>query len=963
MTHTRQNMIRLVPNCGIQYLQLQDFSLKDLLAHQFSARVKVAPEGSLSVIAPLAPRARSSASVTDEFSDDQLDLEGAPKLKSRLADMSVLGQLLAASPDGVWLPVPYDAGGLWVTVFLALQDGKDQRVSVCLAVETTLDCDGCPEGLAADELGERVPDPCGPVFWGTDAARQSIRAITSGLKSPGSRQAMDAAQLAIAGLASYLNQHGMARLHFDARPEERLAVGVDVIVDLGNSRTCVLLVEQREGGRRESLQLVYPDDPLNAVKCPFLTQSAFVEHEILPRAVEGIFSFRFLSIIKMGQPALDALLRSKRDVRPLGISTPKRYLWEDKERVAWEWRCANREDEQQMSPRIHGDVLRRMSPRNPLTKAPEIAGVPAQPDYPRAACMVWSMVEILEQAFRQVNSPEWRRAAANAPLAERRRQIRNLVITYPVGFHSVELENLDKAASRAARLWSEFRSAPEAFCSGVDHITVDRDFGMRPPVVQLVCDEAVAIQVCWLYGESMHRFQADPDLLIGALGRRRKDVDTLRMASLDIGGGTIDLAISDYTVNGNMRAAVAFQCKTLFHDGISRAGDDVVRGILEEVVFPAIIRQCKITVQRWNEVFASTSTPNDEVRELRQRLVREVWMPVAMHCLSTFEASEGAPVRFEIGHACNNLSILDALQTRVSGGNAPRMQFRDVIIEADKKVMRGIVRNTIGKTIFQCADIIDQFDCDLMVVGGRPSSNPAIRDQIYASMAVPPGQVFFLSELAADDWYPFADGNGRIGDAKTCGVVGGWLAFAARHGMGQFMLNIDDDAESAREHAEAALIIGYLKDANPANPAAFTNDSRINFDSDAKGLAVMPLQPLTIASRRVDDPLAEARPIYRLSLKKQHIDALQQQLGLMKEVRVKFERTAPPPREDVQLGDRIMPSPRFDRISIPVGGIEGTVPPDHQAEDCFELRPRTLLDNEGYWIDTGIFRSVDKGDA
>ena len=83
----------------------------------------------------------------------------------------------------------------------------------------------------------------------------------------------------------------------------------------------------------------------------------------------------------------------------------------------------------------------------------------------------------------------------------------------------------------------------------------------------------------------------------------------------------------------------------------------------------------------------------------------------------------------------------------------------------------------------------------------------------------------------------------------------------------------------------------------------------------------------------------------------------------MKEVRVKFERTAPPPREDVQLGDRIMPSPRFDRISIPVGGIEGTVPPDHQAEDCFELRPRTLLDNEGYWIDTGIFRSVDKGDA
>jgi hypothetical protein len=274
--------------------------------------------------------------------------------------------------------------------------------------------------------------------------------------------------------------------------------------------------------------------------------------------------------------------------------------------------------------------------------------------------------------------------------------------------------------------------------------------------------------------------------------------------------------------------------------------------------------------------------------------------------------------------------------------------------------MRSIVRNSIGKTLNQCADIVDQFECDLLVVGGRPSSNPAIRDQIYASMAVPPGQVFFLSEQAVDDWYPFADGTGRIGDAKTCGVVGGWLAFAARHGMGQFMITILDKPEPMP-------IIGYLKDANPSKLPTFSDKERLDLSAGSLGIPIMPMQPLTIACRRVDHPQAEARPIYRLSLKRQYMEALHKAPGFQREISVKFELLEPEPPLSRALGDRLEPPTLADVIQLREGGITGMIPRPRQdggvdevdAEGCMELTPRTMLENEGYWIDTGIFRPVD----
>ena len=967
-------MILLVPNTGIQYAPLPDLELRDLVGHEFTARRGVR----FSAFVPYVPgrRAEESVDFEERSFEEAASAESSAGFRTRSMRLTALRRLLERSPKGLWLPLPFEGGAFWVSVHLREVSGK---VQVTLAVDTTLESDGNPDGPSMDELGRRVPSPCAPAFWRRPCIERMVEGLVERVLQPAgaeqrAREVVEL-QFVIAGLADLLRTRGLA-VYLESRPEVRSDVVVDMVMDLGNSRTCVLLKERIERGRCQRLSLSYPDQPRTSDASPFPTQIAFDEHEIVPHDNDGTVSFRCLSIAKIGHGAVNTMenATSRFDPRPLGISTPKRYLWEDYDGVSWRWSCANRWDAQGESPAIHGDILRRMDPRR-IFREPDIHGL-AAPNHPRVACMVWAIVELLEQSFRQVNSPEWRQTHLRPPLSDRRRLIRNLVVTYPAGLHSVELRNFERAAKYACRLWSEFRTSPDAFCSG-GTVADDTLHGTPCPSVQMICDEGMAIQLCWLYGESVHRFASDAQRLVNALGRPRspraedgttedkKPVPTLRLASIDIGGGTVDLAIADYrVVDGvhELHAQVGFECDQRFHDSISRAGDDIIRGILEERVFPAILQQAGVPTEAWNRFFATAEPPDDEIRKLRRRLVRPIWMPVAMRCLAALESRSVERAIVKIGDVATESGILSEFQDALERACGRRLKVRleDVAVEITRQQMRGIVRGTIGRTIDQCADIISQFDCDLLVVGGRPSSNPDVIDQIYASMAVPPGQVVFLSETAVDDWYPFANGSGRIGDAKTCGVVGGSFAFEGRYGQGRFVVRF-------LERPEPTPIIGWLRDLGLGGAPVIPANQVVRFDGDDPDIRFMPMNPLVIACRRVDHPEAEARPIYQVRLNRQLREQLHRSPTLQGAVRVRLELAEESfaERERTSEGALTVGIPaRRDRLVLRPGSVQGEIilvgrTGPIPAEDCLELRACTLIESEGYWIDTGVFRQIE----
>lgn len=73
------------------------------------------------------------------------------------------------------------------------------------------------------------------------------------------------------------------------------------------------------------------------------------------------------------------------------------------------------------------------------------------------------------------------------------------------------------------------------------------------------------------------------------MGRKRgADAPSLRIANVDIGGGTIDLSITTFAVTGDEATAARIKPHMAFRDGFNIAGDDVIREIVEQHVLPCI---------------------------------------------------------------------------------------------------------------------------------------------------------------------------------------------------------------------------------------------------------------------------------------------------------------------------------------------------------------------------------------
>ena len=668
------------------------------------------------------------------------------------------------------------------------------------------------------------------------------------------------------------------------------------------------------------------------------------------------------------------------------MTSPKRYLWEASEQVRWTWRLANETDERNGDHvAIHGDILRHMNPPRPLEQPLE-PRLPVQPNHPRQAAAVWSIVELLEQAFRQVNSPGWRRADQLGPAAPLRREIANVVLMYPAGMHSEEVRNYLRAAERAAYLWSSFRSSPAEFALG-ERGEPDPQRRVPNPKLHVVCDEGLAIQACWIYGEIVHRYSnrvadfikamkpQDGRAMAERLLRERRQQaplpagepaagPSLRVASLDVGGGTIDIAIADYAHDGTVDNAIGLTCRRVFHDGISRAGDEIVRTLLEGEIFPQIVKRANLDRLLWADYFTSE---NPERVVLRRQLVRNVWMPLAKACLESIERDG------QFDSSIGEVPGVDASKLEEFGRSLiGNMSLQDVKIKVDRPTLTKVVRSAIGRTIQDCCDIISQYECDALIVGGRPTSNPVVRKVIENGMPVPPGQIVFLSEWSVGDWYPFVESARRVGDAKTCGVVGASIAFRALYGRSRFRLRAE-----TRNGPDPIMGIPLYDRRDQAATAAlgFDQSQEIALTDETRRRARIrtPIQlganeGMVIALRRIASERAEAAPIYLLRLKSRYREKLQASPVAQGQVELVLERK--------QCGALVPESDLGMQILMPMGVVpdvldsvqidgelhlpgQQTVP----ASEALELVLRTMLDGEGYWIDTGRFRalSLDEG--
>jgi hypothetical protein len=325
---------------------------------------------------------------------------------------------------------------------------------------------------------------------------------------------------------------------------------------------------------------------------------------------------------------------------------------------------------------------------------------------------------------------------------------------------------------------------------------------MVPPEPKVVAnlDEATATQLVFLYTEAAQRLKGDPGsffTLTGSVRTGYGNTPSLRVASIDIGGGTTDLMICTYLADRGEH----IQPKQNFREGFRIAGDEVLQEVIQTIVLPQIedtllqagARDAKAMLR---EILGGDRGAQSELeRHLRRQFVSQLLEPIG---LAINQAYEQVParnaqeiLRSSIGDLLQGRNVSAAAKyVEQQAARAGALQFRisDVEITAMARRMDAVVQAALGPIIADMCEVVYSFGCDWLLLSGRPSRLRAVTDMVLAKMPVPPHRVIGLHRYAAGSWYPFRDASGRVDDPKTTAAVGAMLCAMAEGRLEGFLM-------------------------------------------------------------------------------------------------------------------------------------------------------------------------------
>ena len=809
-------------------------------------------------------------------------------------------------------------------------------------------------------------------------------------------------------LANYLTWLDVVRLALGElavqviNPERDTPVDVDFILDIGNSRTTGILVEtlpQRPTNLNDSylLELRDLDQPQHIYADPFETRVEFVDavfgnDALSRRSGRQTPAFAWPSAVRIGPEAARLATQAICAEGSTGMSSPKRYLWDER---PWQqtWRFNTGGKTEPMVSR--GLFARQLNPQgtplacfeDPLFKrSAALKKQQAEPIFEslftRSSLMMFMMGEILTQALITINSPaiRSRRELPNVP-----RRLRRLIFTVPTAMPVAEKRIFRRWVLWAVRVIWEGLGWTEWFVPGnLRNAPATNDY-RRSPQVRCDWDEASCSQLVYLYNELSVKQHGDAHHLFRLLGKPRAVCNNhpcVRVASIDIGGGTTDLSITTYELASSEGETARIVPHTAFRDGFNIAGDEVLREVVNRHVIPAV-RQA-LTAQGLAEPTALLAQLfgrdaigiSQEDRNTRMRLVRQIAVPVALGLLATCESTEDRGMVqtcslrdfFQTGaHTtdadnadvtdaaeqpfvparrapCPQQAILDAVarMVRRHAPQIPDFNILDVPITIQPAAVDKTIRETLGPTLSALCELVHLYDCDVLLLTGRPSAWRGVVAQVLAKLPVPPDRILPMRQYHVGSWYPFADVLGRIADAKTTVVVGAILCALAEGHLEGF--SFDSGAlqltSTARYIGEldinsklSAPKVWFAVDVNSREETELTH--RVSFNG-----------PLTIGYRQL---AVERWPTTRYHLLTFATEAARAaasgKLPYTVELRLSVEG---------QWDDDPRPEDRDRRTEgeFTIDSVTNARGDSVNVRDL-EVRLQTLQLDEGYWLDTG----------
>ena len=734
-----------------------------------------------------------------------------------------------------------------------------------------------------------------------------------------------------------------------------VSIDVDLILDVGNSRTVGILVESIKTGQPfeftdavplEIRDMTYPDrtysDPFDMrvafVKATLGDESAFIMSGN-PKA------FAWPSLVRIGHEASRLAVLSTADNSNSIMSSPKRYLW-DQEKRAFPWTYISKKDEHFAKPALYGiaelftedgkllEKERAKADEDPELKKPYPA---MNPYFSRSSLMTFALSEIFMQAITYVNSFRFRKRQGQENLP---RKLKRIVLTCPTAMLQTEQIILrDHARDALSALKSYFGTTfiDEKLVIIPDADDIRRDADKRE---EWNYDEATCNQLAFVYGEIKDRFMNNANLYIKTVGKIRSDVQyssqpSVTIASVDIGGGTSDLMIAAYQANPTANISVLTP-EPMFWEGFNLAGDDILKRVIERIVLPTIKKVAekqgsKNNVNVMNFLFGpylGKTTARDKL--MKKQFAMQIALPIGFDVLQHAAEERQQEVRsfdsFFINYPRPNNQLIQYINNEFRNDGATDFDLEKITWELDNEGTNKVVKDVVEKMIGDLCGIIGQFSCDYVLLSGRPSMLPVVRDLFLKYLPVTPDRIIQLGRYRIGTWYPFAEGTGVIKDPKTCVAVGATVALMAGSLRRLDNFTIDTSLLKSKFNSTADYIGEY--DPNRARLKEIFLDP----DCDNKNIPFFGHMILGMRQMPSDDWIST--PMYKL-VYASHEAA--KQLKDREPLTFDLERD---PRDK----ERLKPIRNvMDKEGKKVPATE------------LKLTLQTLADEHGYWLDTGIF--------
>jgi hypothetical protein len=761
------------------------------------------------------------------------------------------------------------------------------------------------------------------------------------------------------------------------------AIDVDLVIDIGNSNTCVLLFENPNDEKfnfNKVKQLVLRDlsDPHKSNNSFFSTRLIFKDLEFGNSAVElsSNNKFQWPSVVRIGDEAQrlingTAVEFSLNRESQFYHSSPKRYLW-DLETSKMDWEFQPMEMNHPPKRVFKHGISEQITNKGELCEN-GIFGRGAL--YNRKSLMTFIYLEIFTQAICQINSVEFRTSHGNPGY---RRRLRRVVVSCPTAMTKDEQFQLRKCAQDALQIMKNYNnvihsddSRVNPFIGEIDVIPSLRDLQLpdteNESKKDWIYDEATVSQLLYLYSQIQYKFDGNPELFFNLFGKTTKqNKKKLRVGSIDIGGGTSDFLVCEYSYRHDELTEITPE--PLYWESFHLAGDDLLQQIIQQIVIEGtprnaseigcsgVIEQFGLTQgiddihNRLNGFFGKDSMNiGYRGKLMRVNFINQIGIPLAYEYMKIANRTD-SEVR--------EMTFTDLFHDRMPNQDLLRyferhfgFKFQDIIWKMNPAKVNEVIESTFSKLVSQISQLMHVYKCDVVILSGKPCDFKSLENLFVRFSALQSNRIVNLNNYWIGRWYPFANNNGFISDPKTVICMGSLISL-----LGGKLFKLDrfriNDELLKKNLTSTAEYLGAINDFSISNSVLTPGQNENQF--------VIHDLPVQIGFKRINSSQYPARNLSVIAFDNDRITeivAKRNSLNNSGDFRLSDLVEDFKSKLKSQLPFTVTIERDYERSKekfkiVNVQNASG----DELSASILKLNQQTLSKDTGYWLDSGEFK-------